>query len=329
MNKTDKSSGFYQPDTKEIALAICFVLEQAGGCLSHARVVELVGEQFQIPESQWQLPRWNASSHETVGAYFTGWSTTWLRNEGFVARNNSQTRGMCILTDHGRELGRWAMRIYAGENPVLPDWVEAFLEPVRTRIKNLLTGGKRRRPPDYEICRWVRYCYLLNWPEQGVALFSRVLADHVEESFYRQTERQARIMRGRLEEQPPRADAAPADAEMRKRIAEVRKLFRNSFPVGARIPVVGQDGHIEVQAYSRAGIAIAASRTGQKDVVPWNYAVLAYLVLLWKREVDCAIFDGHCDAVCSLLTEFSGATLVPQGRVVRFDGEPPAGDHQI
>jgi DNA-directed RNA polymerase sigma subunit (sigma70/sigma32) len=68
-------------------------------------------------------------------------------------------------------------------------------------MKRLLEGGKARKPPDYEMCRWVGYCYLLNRPVLGVALFNLILPDHVVPSLYKQSERQARIMKLRLDEQ--------------------------------------------------------------------------------------------------------------------------------
>src|SRR5208337_1806986 len=90
----------------------------------------------------------------------------------------------------------------------LPAWVAAFLRPLFTRMKRFLEGGKGK-PPDYERCRWVRYCYLLGRSELGAVLFSSILSDHVEPKLYQQTERLARILKLRLGEAAPTTSTFP------------------------------------------------------------------------------------------------------------------------
>jgi len=67
-------------------------------------------------------------------------------------------------------------------------------------MSDLLKGTEHRKPPDYELCRWVRYCYLLNRREVGIAVFNLILADNVGPALYREADRQARILKLRLRE---------------------------------------------------------------------------------------------------------------------------------
>jgi hypothetical protein len=207
MNATAGQAVFYAPDVKELGLGLCYVLGREGGQLTFHRVAEVLGDFLQIPEPARNQPHARHPSH-SEWTYILAWACSTLRRSGFMVRNGADSRGMCVLTPHGHKLGRWAERFYAGDNPEQPRWVAAFLRPVLTRMRRLLEGGKARKPPDYEICRWVRCCYLLNRPRSAVALFNIILPDHVAPSLYRQAERQARIMKLRLEDEGERSRAA-------------------------------------------------------------------------------------------------------------------------
>jgi hypothetical protein len=200
MNSGEHHAGFYTPDVKEQGLAVCHVLAQAGGQLTSARLAEVLGDFLQIPEGIRNRPHGRHPSH-TLWSYHLAWVCTGLRKQGFMARNRPETRGMCLLTGHGHELGRWAAQIYEGDSTGAPDWVTTFLQPVLSRMSDLLKGTEHCKPPDYELCRWVRYCYLLNRPELGIAVYNLILADNVSPALYKQTERQARILKLRLREQ--------------------------------------------------------------------------------------------------------------------------------
>jgi hypothetical protein len=207
MMDTATKTHFYAPDRKELGSDTAFVLAREGGQLTSERLVEVLGDFLQIPEKPRAQRHTRHPSH-TEWTYHLAWASTFLRRKGFMARNDSSNRGMCILTDHGRELGHWAERIYDGDNPQLPDWVTAFLNPLFSWMRRLLQGGKRRKLPDYELCRWVRYCYLLDCPESGVAFFSLILLEHVDEPLFKQAERQSRILKLRMQEQSHRNDEA-------------------------------------------------------------------------------------------------------------------------
>jgi hypothetical protein len=190
---------FYAQDVKEVALGVCYVLGRAGGQLSAERLAEVLGDVLTIPENVRSQPHPRHVSH-TRWTYLLAWVCTNLRRNGFMAQNVSQTRGMCTLTNHGHELGRWAARFYGGEDPELPEWVAVFLRPIVKRMTLFLSGGKRRKPPDYELCRWVRYSYLLKRPDLGVPVFSRILSDRVDPALYKQAEKYARILKLRSQE---------------------------------------------------------------------------------------------------------------------------------
>jgi hypothetical protein len=198
-----QEGGFYAPDVKELGFGVCYVLGREGGQLSAQRLAEVLGDFLKIPESARSQPHAYHPSH-TRWTYHLAWVCTSLRKKGFMAHNAPETRGMCILTEHGHELGRWAAQFYGGEDPELPRWVAMFLQPIIKRTKLFLSGGKRRKPPDYELCRWVRYCYLLNRADLGVPVFNRILSDHVDPSSYRQAETQARILKLRSQQQENR-----------------------------------------------------------------------------------------------------------------------------
>jgi len=216
MSDLATTSSFYPPDQKELGLGVCHILSQAGGQLTLERVEEVLADILQIPNDARNQVRAGYHLRGTEWQYYVAWACTNLRNHGFLARNSRETRGMCTLSDHGFELGRFASAIYTGDNPALPDWVGAYLEPLFKRTTRFLAGTKQRRPPDYELCRWVRYCYLLQRADLGVKVFSLILPDHVEPSLYQQAERQARIMRLRLEDHPDGRQPAPDDASKRE-----------------------------------------------------------------------------------------------------------------
>jgi hypothetical protein len=213
MSAAAGQDGFYAPDAKELGLGICHVLEQAGGQLTFARMAEVVGDFLQVPEEVRGQPRPDQPG-ASQWTYYLRWACSELRGNGFMARTEPGTLGMCALTEPGWELGRWAGRIYDGENPDLPDWVSIFLQPMFTRMRWLLEGGKRRKPPDYELCRWVRYCYLLNRAKLGMAVFNLILADHVAPALFKQAERQARVLKLRRQEQEGKSDQIVPDDEI-------------------------------------------------------------------------------------------------------------------
>ena len=213
---------FYPPDRKELGLGICYVVAQNGGCLSFLRTCEILKDVLHIPRSSGNKRSPSSASH-TEWSYAVSWTCTQMRRLGFMDHNSHSNRSMCVLTKHGKELGEWAARIFAGDDAQLPDWVAAFLQPLFKRMQSLLAGGKKRKPPDYELCRWVHYCYLCNKPTIGVALFDLVLADSVDARFFALVERQARIMRIGLEEEAGQRNVTGSRVTPRRKRAKQRQ----------------------------------------------------------------------------------------------------------
>ena len=133
MSDATSNNAFYRPQVRELGFASCYVLEKAGGQLSFDRTAEVVGDFLEIPEEERNQIREETPQY-TEFTYCLAWACSELRSKGFMARNQSGTWGECILTEAGHELGRWACRLYDGENPDLPDWAQAFLRPTFSRM---------------------------------------------------------------------------------------------------------------------------------------------------------------------------------------------------
>jgi hypothetical protein len=308
---------FYAPGTKELGLGIAFVLAREGGQLTAERMAEVLGDFLQIPEEP-RGRRHGRHPSYTEWTYALAWASTNLRTNQFMARNDSNNRGMCVLTEHGLELGRWAERIYGGENPELPDWVAAFLNPLFTRMARFLQGGKSRKPPDYELCRWVRYCYLLNRPATGVALFNLILEEQVEPSLFKQAERQARILKLRLEEEGKSNDEEGVVSAPAGNIDEFRTWMEASLPTGSQIQTLVRASQNTIQEYTEDGVVILSSRSGRESLVSWEELESAYRQLKTSGKVDHRELGGRGNFLCSLLARLPGAQVIPGQSAVRW-----------
>lgn len=317
MNEVVAQADFYAPDTKELALGICYVLAREGGMLTADRVAEVLGDFLQIPEEARNQRHARHPSH-TKWTYFLAWASTTLRDHGFMLRNDADTRGTCRLTQHGLELGRWAERVYAGENPELPGWVAAFVQPLFTRMKSLLEGGKRRRPPDYEICRWVRYCYLLNQPRLGVSLFNLILADHVDAALFKQAERQARILKLRIEEKGDIQDNGLTVYSSAIDYDAFRRWMAETFPSGSRVQTLVRSSHNVIQEYTEEGVIVLSARSGREGLVAWDVLETAFTQLTMAGKVDHRELGGRGTFACAVLARYPGAQMVPGHSAVRL-----------
>jgi len=316
MRELSAKADFYPPDMKELGLAMCCILEQEGGCLTLQRVAEVLGDFLQIPEGILAIPHPHPNWDTTKWAYHLAWVCTDLRKHGFMVRNDSSTCGMCALTEHGHKLGQWAIQIYHGENPELPEWVVAFVQPVFKRMRRLLGGREHRRPPDYELCRWVRYCYLLNDPALGAGLFSLILADHVDPLLYRQAERQARILKLRTEEgaggTPTKiaADNGEGPRHRQDECAKLRQWITDTCAPGTRIPTLVRSGYNEVRAITNEGVVVVSSRSERENLVPWANIAAAYRQLISKGAIDHGNVAGRGSFLCSLMAQLPGTKSV-------------------
>lgn len=321
MNDSVNTGRFYAPDLKELGLGISYVLEEAGGVLSFERVAEVLGDSLQIPAEARNQAHARHPSH-TEWTYYLAWTCSDLRGKGFMQRNKGVDQGMCALTEAGHELGRWAKRIYLGQNSDLPEWVRAFLRPMRSRMKRLLNSRHARKPPDYELCRWVRYCYLLNWPRLGTGVSNLILKENVDEQLWRQAERQANVMRLRLEETigvsggNARANSLqqPIDIET---IGRHLKWLLDSFPVGTRLPGINQREDFEICDITKDGLCFQ-SQKGRRGYLEWKAIGIALIVLFGKGEFTQLGKSFEFRFLTSLLAQVPGAEPMKRYRGVRL-----------
>lgn len=314
MDENGPEFGFYPPSSRELGFGACCILEKQGGRLSFERTAEVLGDFLEIPEHPRSQMRADTPEH-TEFSYCLAWACSGLRTKGFMARNQSGTWGECILTEAGHQLGQWAQRVYDGENVDLPDWVVAFLRPTVNRMLNLLKGGKRRKPPDYELCRWVRYCYLLDKSALGVAIFNLILADHVDARVYRQAERQARILRLHNQEQDQRelaqmlAGPRPAGTIAGQNHDEFREWVCSIAAPGTIFWSLVRHVYNQVQEVSEEGMLVLSSKSGRKRMVPWRVVLAAHETLQRDGSIDPTRVAGHGAFVCSLLSRLPGVEV--------------------
>lgn len=332
MTEPMNDNPFYPPNGRELGLAGCCVLERAGGRLSSDRTVEVLCDFLEIPEGIGNAVRPETPQYTQLSYYFA-WSCSELRKKGFMARNQGDTWGECILTEAGHELGRWARRIYDGERPEIPDWVGAFLRPTFGRMRNLLKGGKRAKPPDYELCRWVRYCYLLNEPALGAAIFNLILPEHVESRLFKQAERQARILKLNASngEAAPEHGVVASSVRALGRSAEngfdeIRELIAGLTPPGSSIRSPIREVYNQVREIGDDGIKVVSSKSGRERVVPWRVIQAAQELLESDGAIEPSQVAGHGTFVCSLLAQLPDTRLIRSDTGVRLvklrdDGE--------
>jgi hypothetical protein len=278
---------FYAPDVKELGLGLCYMLEEAGGVLSFERVAEVLGDFLQIPAEVRGQPHTGHPSH-TEWTYHLAWTSSDLRQKGFMTRNSASDRGMCALTEAGHELGRWAKRIYSGQNPDLPDWVRALLRPMKIRMKRLVRNQQSRKPPDYELCRWVKYCYLMNWPKLGISIFSLLLKDNVDEQIWRQAERQANVLKIHVQDANRKSGQQtrqhPVDPECIK--LHFNRL-KETLQVGSRIPGLNPDEEFEISDATPERLFFFSNRVrrGFSDwYLEWKMVATALILLFVTGE---------------------------------------------
>lgn len=182
------------PPTKEACFRLAYVLYKAGGQLSIARTVELLGEYFGL-------------SDELLGRHASGGSPVWtnfvlgrqtLTRDGFLEPVTVSGYGNWRLSKEGRELGKWAAAFYDERRNDLPPWVADCLSSIKKRIKGFLRGSGAAKPSDIELCRWVDLCYRLEMWSEGFEIFQRVLREKLPDGVYRTAGRQARVCEHRM-----------------------------------------------------------------------------------------------------------------------------------
>jgi len=176
---------------------LAYVLYRAGGQLSLARAVELLAEYFGISDD---LLGCHATTGAPVWTNFVQWTRQGLNADGFLAPVCVSGWGNWLLSEEGKELGKWAASFYDDHRVDLPAWVADYLSPVKKRIRGFLRGGGVAKPTDAELCRWIDLCYRMEMWSEGVEVFHRVLKDNVPNGLYETAARQARICELRLAE---------------------------------------------------------------------------------------------------------------------------------
>lgn len=340
-----ETAGYFRPSYRELAFGVCCVLEQVGGRLTFERTAEVVGDFLKIPEDVRSLPC-PRSPRETDWNHCMAVACRILRNKGFMAKNDVFNWGDCILTDAGRELGQWAKQLYNGEVIEMPNWVEVFLRPTFNQMKRLLRGGHKRKIPDYELCRWVWYCYLLDRPKIGTEIFNLILADHVDPQLYREAERQARVLKLHLQEQEEYIEQDQIDVvvgrssnqlgrQRRKRYEKIYELCRNeelrrwmikNIQVHKYIRSLVRDVYNIVLDISETGIRIRSSKSGQERLIEWGPIEYGYNILQSKGILAKTDVPGRGSFVCSLLSCMPDVIPVSGQCAIRLDTTPHEGE---